>query len=222
MSEPKTHHLLPEFYLRGFCDKELHEKENHEEEPSRCRVWIHDQTQNRRSVRGVKNVATEKYFYSADTPEGGRDPEPERKLSILEGKAASVIKGLYYGCGLPPLQRIRLARFVAVMMSRTPSFRLGQLSFADRHTQEIKEQIFPTVNSLRIHLRSRGVPVDEMPGVVEQKYQELHDTSYKLPVDKNYTLRRMFEVGEGREGAVQLRLDSRVGRRPAHLVRHIG
>jgi hypothetical protein len=206
MSTPKDHHLLPAFYLRGFCNKDLHAKENHEKDPSRCRVWIYDRTQNRCRVRGVKNVAVKRHFYSADTPEGGRDPTPERMLSVLEGKAASIVKSLYPERDLSTPEKGSLARFAAVMMSRTPSFRLGQLSFADRHAQKIKEQMFPTVDALRAFLRSKDVPVDEMPGMVEQEFHDLHDESRKLPVDKNYTLRRIFELGE-KVGAVLAEFD---------------
>ncbi len=35
-----------------------------------------------------------------------------------------------------------------------------------------------------------------MPRVVEQEFQNLHDESRKLPADKNYTLQRIFELGE--------------------------
>ncbi len=75
MTVPKNHHLLPEFYLRGFCNQILHEAEDHKSNASRCRVWIYDRTQDQWRERGVKNVAVEKHFYSADTPEGGRDAD---------------------------------------------------------------------------------------------------------------------------------------------------
>ena len=65
MTSPKNHHLLPEFYLRAFCNQESQEAEDHKSNPSRCRVWIYDRTRDQCCERGVKNVAVEKHFYSA-------------------------------------------------------------------------------------------------------------------------------------------------------------
>ena len=206
MAAPKNHHLLPAFYLRGFCNREIHERENHARDQKRCSVWVYDETRQTCGKRGVKNVATERHFYSADMPEGGHDPEPERRLSALESQAAPIIKGLRHGKELSGPERARLARFVAVMMARTPSFRSGQAAFAERHAAEIKKQMFPTVGSLRAHLRSRGMPVDGMPGVVESKFRELHEESWRLPVTKNYLLERTFELGE-KVGAALSRRD---------------
>lgn len=94
MSVPKDHHLLPAFYLRGFCNGELHEGEAHEDNPKRCRVFIHDRDRGKCRGRGVKNVAVERHFYSADTPGGGRDPEPEKMLGVLETRASLIVRGL--------------------------------------------------------------------------------------------------------------------------------
>jgi Protein of unknown function (DUF4238) len=197
MTVPKRHHLLPEFYLRGFCNQALHEAEDHKSNPSRCRVWIYDRTQDQYRERGVKNVAVERHFYSADTLEGGRDAEPERQLSVLEGKAARIIRSLRPGCGLTSLQRAWLARFVAVMRFRTPTFRTGAESFADQKMPEIKQGLFPTVDSLRDFLRSKGVAVDELPDEeFERTYRDLQSETYDPPLTKNFLLMRMFALGE--------------------------
>lgn len=197
MSVPKDHHLLPAFYLRGFCNGESHKGESHEGNKKRCRVFIYDRPRGKCRARGVKNVAVERHFYSADTPEGGRDPEPEQKLGVLETQAARIIQGLSYGQRLTDAQRAWLARFVAYMKFRTPAFRSWIELFAKENTEALKNHYFPTIESMREYLRSRGVPVDEMPEKIEELYSRLHDESYKLPVTKNYMLLRMFELGDG-------------------------
>ena len=196
MSVPKRHHLLPAFYLRGFCDKGLHEKEDHESNPNRCRVWIHDRTQGSVRVSGVANVAVEKHFYSADVPGGGRDPEPEQKLSVLEGKAAGIIRALRYGRNLSMPDRAELARFVGVMKFRTPSFRTWMEVFADQKAKELNKARFPTEDALLRYLRQRGAPVDALPQMAERMYKDIHDEAYTLQVSKNYMLLQMFELGE--------------------------
>lgn len=183
--------------MRGFCNQELHEAEDHKSNPSRCRVWIYDRTRDQYRERGVKNVAVERHFYSADTPEGGRDAEPERQLSVLEGKAARIIRSLRPGCGLTLLQRAWLAHFVAIMRFRTPTFRAGAESFANQKMPEVKQGLFPTVDSLRDFLRSKGVAVDELPDEeFEQTYRDLQSETYDPPLTKNFLLMRMFALGE--------------------------
>ena len=202
MPVPKNHHLLPEFTEAAQVDQELHEAEDHKSNPSRCRVWIYDRTRNQYRERGVKNVAVERHFYSADTPEGGRDAEPERQLGMLEGKAARIIRSLRPGCGLTLVRRAWLARFVAVMRFRTPTFRSGAESFAGQKMPEIKQELFPTVDSLRDFLRSKGVAVDELPNEeFEQTYRDLQSTTHDPPLTKNFLLTRMFALGE-KAGAI--------------------
>lgn len=196
MSSPKDHHLLPAFYLRGFCNGETHKGQAHEDAPKRCRVFIHDRDRGECRGRGVKNVAVERHFYSADTPESGRDSEPEEKLGVLETRAARVTRGLGYGKGLTDVQRAWLARFVAYMKFRTPAFRTWTELFAEQNAKVLKELYFPTVDSMHEYLRSRGIPVDEVPEKIEELYGRVHDEGYKLPVTKNYMLLRMFELGD--------------------------
>lgn len=196
MSVPKRHHLLPAFYLHGFCDKDLHQKEDHENRPNRCRVWIYDRTQDSVRVGGVANVAVEKHFYSADIPGGGRDPEPEQKLSVLEGEAARIIQALGYGQNLSMPERAKLARFIGVMKFRTPSFRTWMEDFADQKAKEFNKLRSPTKDALRSYLRQRGSPVEAPPEMVERMYKDIHDESYTLQVSKNYMLLRMFELGD--------------------------
>ncbi len=197
MSVPKRHHLLPAFYLRGFCNSDLHEKEDHESHPGRCRLWIYDQRQSSVRVSSVANVAVEKHFYSADVPGGGRDPEPEQQLSVLEGHASRIIRDLRYGGNLTNDDRAWLARFVAYAKFRTPGYRTWLEGFAEVTYPEMRKQMFPTVSSIKEYLRTKGLPVDQIPReAFDALYRDVHEKASGLPVDKNYMLQRMFELGE--------------------------
>lgn len=92
-SEPKNHHILPRFYLGGFCDKEVHAREDHEHDRSRCRVWAYDREQDRIRERGIKKLSTRRHYYSADAPDGGRDTSPEKILAGVEDRAARILRG---------------------------------------------------------------------------------------------------------------------------------
>lgn len=129
MSEPKNHHLLPKFYLSGFRHKELHASEDHSSDKSRWFVWVYDKEQGRIRRAGVKNLSTERHYYSADVPGGSRDARPEKALARVEDYAARVIRGLRCGSELRPEQEARLAVFFAVMKFRVSSYRPWSLSY---------------------------------------------------------------------------------------------
>src|SRR5215210_7559007 len=109
MTDPKDHHLLPRFYLSGFCHKEIHAKENHDSDKSRCRVWVHDERRSEIRQRGVKNLSVERHYYSADVSGGGRDAAPEKALADIEDQAARVIKKLNPNSVLHSEQKSTLA-----------------------------------------------------------------------------------------------------------------
>lgn len=109
--------MLPRLYLNGFCAPAIHCREKHDEDNkrSRCRVWVHDRQIEEVKERGTKNLSTYRHFYSAETPAGSHDAEPEQALAEIETKAAPIIKGLTYGCSLSPEDRAELAKFAMLM-----------------------------------------------------------------------------------------------------------
>jgi len=197
LTVPKKHHLLPRFYLSGFCNPEIHKGEDHERDRSRCRVWVHDKEasaeQDAVRERGVKNLSVERHYCSADLPTGGRDAEPERLLSKVEDQAARITRNLYYGANLSPEDRAELALFAASMKFRVSSFRPWLNDFAQQYVEHRKQHLFPNVEALDDYLQAKGVPTQEMPGIVEQLFADLQDPNRKVDMPKNYALTRMFE-----------------------------
>lgn len=193
MSEPKNHHLLPGFYLRGFCNPEVHEREEHERDRSRCWVWAYDKERGRPRRRGVKTLSVERHYYSADAPDGERDSQPERTLARIEGNASQVIRSLRYGSAPRPEELIRLAIFVATMKFRVSSYR----PYTRRHVAENKERIrnraFPSKEALREDLRRYGHPEAEEPETVERIFRDIHSGARELTVTKNHMLENMFD-----------------------------
>lgn len=203
MSQPKNHHLLPASYLRGFCDRRRHEKENHDEDwRGRCSVYVHDRRRPQEGPpecrkRGLNNVASERHFNSADVPGGGRDAEPEQKLGVLDGHAADILRNLHPGYELADAERAQLARFVAYSKFRTPSYRAWLEDFATATYPEMRRRFFPTVDSIREYMGAKGFPVAGLPrSAFEAIYRDIHEDRSALKVDKNYMLMRMFEMGD--------------------------
>lgn len=204
MNEPKNHHLLPAFYLQGFCDRRRHRKEGHDQNPRNlCNVYVHDRErppdeQGRKCrLRGVNNVAVKKHFNSADVPGGGRDAEPEMKLAIIDGHASRILRDLRYGGALVKEDRAWLARFIAYAKFRTPSYREWLEDFATATYPEMRRRFFPTVTSIEEYMKAKGYPVDGIPrSAFKAIYRDVHEDRSALKVDKNYILLRMFEMGD--------------------------
>jgi hypothetical protein len=202
LGEPKSHHLLPRFYLSGFCAPEIHERENHERDRSRCRVWVHDKEQGRIRERGVKNLSTETHYYSAEMPGGGLDAGPEKALAGLEDRVAPILKNLHPGWRPSGDERAVLAHFAALMKFRVSGYRPWALRYAEENETEIRERVFPTPEALREDLRRHGHPEAEDPETVERVFRDIHSGAYELTLTKNHMLERMFSTGAKAAGTL--------------------
>ena len=102
MSEPKVHHFVPRFYLRGFAN-------------ARDQVAVRDR-EGRSYVTSTRNVMARSGLYTIP----GRHSNAEEALSRIETEASRPFKALRSG-SLPPLGspgRSTLAQFMAIQMSR--------------------------------------------------------------------------------------------------------
>lgn len=193
MTSPKSQHTLPRFYLSGFCDREIHRREDHERDRSRCRVRVHDKDQDRLRVRGVKKLTTESHYYSLETPGGGTDASAEEALSRLEGAAAPIIRSLYFGRSLSREEAEVLAVFFASMKFRVGSYR----PFAHRHVDENRERIkataFPSPGAVERALRRDGHPEAEDRKAVRRIFRQARYGSMALNLTKNHNIGHMFD-----------------------------
>ena len=195
--EPKNHHLLPRFYLSGFCNPNIHKAENHERDRSRCRVWVHDKEADEGQTpirqRGVKNLSVKRHYYSVDTVNGVQDAKPERVLADVEGGAAAIIRSLRYGSKLHPQQKATLAIFMALMKFRVSSYRIFSRVHVARNEDRIRASAFPSAETLAKDLRSAGHAAAEDPELVERIWQEIRSGERELNLTKNHDIQHMFQ-----------------------------
>lgn len=192
MNQPKKHHLLPQFYLRGFCNPEVHAREDHDREPSRCAVWVHDKQEDLVRQRGAKNLSVESHYYSAVTMDGP-DAKPETVLAGIEDRAARVIRDLRIGHALRPEQKARLALFMASMKFRVSSYRPFGREHVEVNGARIKQSAFPSVEQFRQDLQDAGLPEGDDPELVERVFREIHSGEREIPLTKNTQIQHMFE-----------------------------
>ncbi len=81
----KRQHITPQFYLRGFADHPIHEKED----PA---IWRYSKNTNEVKRKGIKNVGWSAYFYSWGQKDGTRNNSVDNNLKSIEDAAAPAIK----------------------------------------------------------------------------------------------------------------------------------
>ncbi|QIN78290.1 DUF4238 domain-containing protein [Rubrobacter marinus] len=200
MSEPKNHHLLPRFYLSGFCDPEDQRSKGRSRD--QCRLWVHDWQQGCIEERTIKKLTVRRHYYSADTRGGGRDAGPEKVLAELEDRVAPILRSLRPGWQPGAQEKVLLAHFAALMKFRVSGYRPWALRYAEENEAEIRGRVFPDPEALREDLRRHGQPEAEDPETVERVFRDIHSVAYELTLTKNHMLERMFSIGAKAAGAL--------------------
>lgn len=108
-SVAKRHHVVPQFYLRGFADGE--------------KLTTVRLPGDQRFTQVVRKAASETNFYALEGHEGGEDAF-EKALASVEGETAGVFDSVVRGVWpLPSDDRTALAYFVALQAVRGPEQR---------------------------------------------------------------------------------------------------
>lgn len=112
----ESQHYIPQFYLREFIDPET----PNGYEPY---VWKYEHESKKWKKKSPKNIASKPDFYSFVDQEDKRRDEIEKGLSIIEGKTASIYRDKICTRQCLTIQeRATIAEFIALMVTRVPSF----------------------------------------------------------------------------------------------------
>lgn len=114
MSNPKRHHLVPEFYLRRFADQ----KEQV--------TAVRRDTGKSIPKIGVRNVAVESQFYTLEQLENLPPSFAENTLQLVEDETAKALQRIDAG-QFPPNgpDRLVLSLYLALQITRSREFRDG-------------------------------------------------------------------------------------------------
>lgn len=134
MSQPKSHHYVPRFYLAHFSD-------------AREQIWVFDKAEKRSFRTNTRNVACVRNFYELPELEAfGLDPlTMEYQFSSLEAEMSQILKNwvvqLDHGDTLviPDVNREIVSQFIALQLLRTVEARtliLQLCSKLDLHIEE--------------------------------------------------------------------------------------
>ena len=150
-NQPRKHHYIPQFYLRGFTKTNSNDGKLYVFDKSRVRSWD----------SSPKNAAHQNDFYAIDVNDTDDKMFVEKELSNLEGKWSSVLKWVIENESVPADELFdELMMFVAFMYSRTPKIRNKTNDFTDKILRPINHQMVATPERqkhLRLQLEEKGI-----------------------------------------------------------------
>ena len=179
-TEPKRHHFVPRFYLRGFSD---HKK--------RVRMYARS-TKRKPEVTSVNNAAVESGFYTVVEESGEESQRVERLLSLIEGQAKAAIDRMVKGQFPPDVEdRSALALFMAMQMMRTPEHRRQYEASVDYMQKVMLEGWTPEY--VRERLEQDGLkPTDEAVAEVMDVVE--NPDSYRFIPHQNEHIKIMLNI----------------------------
>lgn len=164
MSDPKRHHYISQFLLRGFADDD---------------GYLHA-FDRRRRVEGVTRAGTtklfvEKHLYSSIDRDGSRDTRLEKAYAKLEDEAAELVAKITASArkreppGLSATERHRFDRFVYHHIKRSPDFISGRTDLVNY--KQLLDRAAAELEASRGPFAPREAADLESPEAVKRMYQ---------------------------------------------------
>lgn len=177
---PKRQHFLPEFYLKGFTRDNL--------------VWLYDRVKKEYRRQGPHNTAVIGHFYTVL----GKDNAPyygfEELLSEAESHARPIIDKLDSYEAITPEERLRLAYFIVLLLTRTPKFEREAEQVADSAAKLLMKHMIPTVEAAAAQLRRYGKTGEGL--TPEGIFEFVHKEQYQMKGDRNTAVHAMCDITE--------------------------
>jgi hypothetical protein len=128
------HHIIPQFYLRGFRDPAI--------DPRRgARVWTANLKLKTVTLRSPKTLAKLTDYYAVERVSGSSHVVETEILMKVEDAAAKVVAQLRDGGPRPTdPQRSDLAVFIATLSTRTPGWRLPTDQIAAKLAESVMQE----------------------------------------------------------------------------------
>lgn len=141
----KRQHYIPQYYLKGFCSQS-------------SKICVYDISSQPTKIicTGIKNVASENYFYSYTSYNGTRDIDSvEKELASIEYEANKILPKLIDRLHLSDDEKYKISIYLCVMWSRVHSFR----QIVDDHIK--KMDIEPIIEQWRVSAKNATAEREE-------------------------------------------------------------
>jgi hypothetical protein len=190
MSEPRRHHLVPQFHLKRFADK-------------KHRIAMVSRDQKKCFTSKVKTACVETDFYSVEL-ENGWSQDVERMLSEIESAGAHAIENMLNGEFPPkPKDREAAAMFVAFQCLRGKELRDGYHQVVD-HLVKFQMANITRQDIREIFLKEKGREPTEQEFAVYKTILTNADHVKVVP-HQNESIRMMLTMAPGLANTISSR-----------------
>jgi hypothetical protein len=198
--EPETstlkkmdHHLIPQFYLRGFRDAALPERQGPQ-------VWVAYLAHKSIGLRSPRGLAQRKDYYAVRPDNGAADHRVETDiLQRIDSVTASVFAEIQArDYVLDPDRRGCLALFMALLVTRLPTWRSAVEGFAGNVAAAMMEIAANHPEYFERVLRKRGILTDANAAEIEEVRRSfLERGGYSYRGTPEMSLAQMLGVAHG-------------------------
>lgn len=182
---PKDHYV-PQFYLDAFAIEGPGAEESH----------IYQYMENKIVSPRIKDVASEKHFYTIKDKETGNDIRAiDNLFTEVENDSVGPLKKIITNknLDLSETETIALCTFFALLAVRTPAFINSMQSMGEESIKEIMAINALDINHLRKDLKELGFSMSEKEVKEQQKF--MLEKKYKVNLNnKAYFLKMGLEV----------------------------
>lgn len=196
MSEPRQHHYVPRFYLSGFADPTILQRENREV------IWVYERGKDPRRS-SPRNEAKQRDFYSCKQ-DGSKDTGAEKWFANLEQRVAPIIAGLMRDRrDITESEKAWLALFAGTMQVRTPAGRRLAGNRIDPLVTKIMKEAAADVSTFRKFVEENSDPaymgdfnVEDAEQVEGLRQAFLNGRGEEISAAPDFQLISMIEVGK--------------------------
>lgn len=185
MNQPRRHHFLPQFYLKGFTgDDGL--------------LWVYDRERDEFRKQQPKDSAVQKDYYTYTDKDGVKHFDIEQMLSMVEGEASGPLAKLDAGDPISEDERSWVAQFIAFLMLRTPETEKRVNEMVDGFMKLYNRVAFPDVESVRVAFEKfsadTGTPLKKTP---EEMFEFFKSEAFTVEATQSYRLKLFLESSMG-------------------------
>jgi hypothetical protein len=183
MSDPKRHHILPEFYLDGFCTEGT--------------LWLYDRELAEYRRQTPKNTTVQTHYYSFTDESGDLETGLESALAEVEGRTKPIIDQLSSRTPIDWSDRQILSIFLALMRVRTTDFEKEVGELTDTMYKEVNKIAFATKEWTEAILAEIEAETGKAMSISPEEIMEVaREGKYEVHTQRLHSLGLMFPIAE--------------------------
>lgn len=180
-NESKRHHYLPQFYLKGFINKE--------------KFCVYDRGKNEFRIQTPLNTAIEKDYYTFIDNKGEKNKSIEKILADIEGRVVPVCDKISKQENLSDEDKGILSLFLAFFIYRVPEFQKLSNEIAHKISEFTMKNLISSKEQaakwIKNYEKDTGKKLDVTP---EYFFEYAQNPQFEITIDKNTTLKQMLEL----------------------------